>query len=419
MRGEMQVSSIVVGLDIGTTFIKAVIGEVDEEGAVSVIGFSKKPSQGLGNGVIVNIDAAVAAINTAIDAAEQSAGVDVTEVFTAIGGFQVESLNSEGDTVVDTSDRYRTLEITEDAKARAIGASTAISTPMDKKKVHTIPQEYFVDDLPGVKDPIGTMGKRLKVRVHIILANETACNNLVQCIKRAGYECYGIDSKTFVAAYATIHEDEMDLGSILIDLGAGTTDVMVVNRGAPVFMASVKYGGNFVTNDIALVKGIPVPMAEKIKVESGCCWINENEDYEEVIIPGVGGRPPEETTQYELCQIIQPRVEEILGLVRDEVVHHSKLTQLNGSIVLTGGGAKMRGVVELTQSVWGTSSVRIGEVSDFGGLDKGYREPDFATAVGLVSWHRSDAPVSKAKKKSTQDSEKGENFFQKMWNNFF
>ncbi len=417
---SIDLSSIVVGLDIGTTFIKAVIGELDKDDKLSIIGYAKKPSQGLRNGVIVNIDAAVAAINATVDAAEQIAGVDVDSVFTAIGGSQVESLNSEGDTVVDDrSDRYRTLEITEEAKVRAIGASTAISIPMDKKMLHCIPQEYFVDDLPGVKDPLGMMGKRLKVKVHIILANETAWNNLEQCIIRAGYECNGTRSKTLVAAMATIHEDEMDLGSILIDLGGGTTDVMVVNKGAPVFMASIPVGGNLVTNDIAVVKGIPVSAAEKIKVESGCCWINGSEESETVIIPGVGGRPPEETTQYELCEIIQPRVDEIFSMVKAEIVHHANLTQLNGSIILTGGGAKMAGIVELAQSVWGTTSVRIGEVSDLGGLDKGYRDPDFATAVGLVDSNRSFRANSKSKKKNAQVSEKGENLFKKIWNNLF
>lgn len=413
-------SNIIVGLDIGTTFIKTVIGELDENDNVSIIGFAKKPSQGLRNGVIVNIDAAVAAINASIDAAEQVAGVDVDSVFTAIGGAQVESLNSEGDTVVDDkSDNYRTLEITEAAKGRAVGASTAISIPMGMKMLHTIPQEYFVDDLPGVKDPIGTMGKRLKVKVHIILANGTSWQNLEQCIVRAGYECNGVGSKTLMAAFATIHEDEMDLGSILIDMGGGTTDVIVMNKGAPVFMASIPVGGNLVTNDIARVKDIHVSVAEKIKVESGCCWLSGNDEGEEVIIPGVGARPPEETTQYELCQIIQPRVEEILKMVRSEIVHHANLTQLNGSIVLTGGGAKMPGVVELAQCVWGTSSVRVGEVSDMGGLDKGYREPDFATAVGLLDDRWKSRHSSASRKNVSQNSEKGENFLRKFWNNFF
>lgn len=417
-------SNIVVGLDIGTTFIKAVIGELDEDDNVSVIGFAKKPSQGLRNGVIVNIDAAVAAINATVDAAEQVAGVDVDSVFTAIGGAQVESLNSEGNTVVDDrSDNYRTLEITDAAKGRALGASTAISIPMGMGMLHTIPQEYFVDDLPGVKDPLGMMGKRLKVKVHIILANETALDNLKQCIVRAGYEWNGIASKTLVAAFATIHEDEMDLGSILIDMGGGTTDVIVMNKGTPVFMASIPVGGNLVTNDISRVKDIHVSIAEKIKVESGCCWISSGDEGEEVIIPGVGARPPEVTTQRELCQIIQPRVEEIFKMVRSEIVHHANLTKLNGSIVLTGGGSKMPGVVELAQCVWGTTSVRVGEVSDMGGLDKGYREPDFATAVGLLDNRWKSQRSSGSRKTASQNSEKGENFLKKfgnkIWNNFF
>lgn len=413
-------SNIVVGLDIGTTFIKAVIGELDEDNNVSVIGFSKKPSQGLRNGVIVNIDAAVAAINSAIDAAEQLAGVDVDSVFTAIGGSQVESLNSEGDTVVDDkSDKYRTLEITEGAKSRAVGASTAISIPMGMVKLHTIPQEYFVDALPGVKDPMGMMGKRLKVKVHIILANETALDNLKQCIVRAGYEWNAVASKTLVAAFATIHEDEMDLGSILIDMGGGTTDVIVMNKGAPVFMASIPIGGNLVTSDIARVKDIHVSVAEKIKVESGCCWMSGGDAGEDIIIPGVGARPPEEMSQYELCQIIQPRVEEIFKMVRSEIVHHANLTQLNGSIVLTGGGAKMPGVVELAQCVWGTSSVRVGEVSDMGGLDKGYRNPDYATAVGLLDKRLNFPSNSASKKKVSQNSEKGENFLREIFHKFF
>ena len=396
-------SSIVVGLDIGTTFIKTVIGELDENNNISIIGFAKKPSQGLRNGVIVNIDAAVNAIKEAVDAAEQVAGVDVDTVYTAIGGAQVESLNSEGTVVVDSSSKHRTLEITEEVKQNAL-------------------EEYIVDDLPGSKDPIGTMGKKLRVKVHIILASSTTCTNLQQCVQRSGYFLGGIWSKTLVSSLSTIHDDEMELGSILIDLGGGTTDVMVVNKGAPIFMASVPVGGNLVTNDIAIVKGIPVSAAEKIKVENGCCWITGNEVSEDVIIPGVGGRPPEETTQYELCQIIQPRIDEIFTMVKSEIVHHANITQLNGSIVLTGGGAKMNGIVQLAQSVWGTTSVRIGEVADLGGLDKSYRNPDFATAVGLVSANKDEEVVRHGKKKAGADGKKSGNFadgLKKLWNNLF
>lgn len=418
-------SNIIVGLDIGTAFIKTVIGEIDSENKLEIIGFSKKPSNGVRNGVIVNIDAAVAAIKESVDAAEQLAGVEVEAVYTAIGGSLVEGQNSEGDVVVDTTPHLRSLEINEDTKRRAQESSRAIELPLEKKALHAVVQEYMVDDLPGCKDPVGIMGKRLKVKVHIISASETACANLGNCVTRAGYDLLGIWSKTLVSAMATIHEDEQDLGSILIDLGAGSTDVIVVNKGAPVFMTSVPVGGNLVTSDIALVKGLPVEEAEKIKVQHGCCWIQGNELEEEVIIPGVGGRGPEQTTRYELCQIILPRVEEIFSLVKREIVKHANLTKLNGSIVLTGGGAMMPGIVQLAQSVWGTSSVRIGTVSDFGNFDQEYRNADFATAVGLVVRNKDDVQKNMRQKSRARfsdeekDSEGVGKKLSKLFKNFF
>lgn len=378
-------SGIIVGLDIGTCYIRAVIGEINADNGVEIIGVAKKPSQGLRNGVIVNIDAAMTAIKETVEAAEQAAGVEVTSVYTAIGGAQAESLNSKGQIGVDQSGRGRSLEINENAKRRAIEAAKAVVIPLDKKLIHVIPQEYIIDGLTGYKDPVGMMGVRLEVQVHIVTASITAYSNIEQCIGRAGYLLNGVIMlKTLAASCATVHEDEMDLGSILIDLGGGTTDVMVLNKGAPVFTASIPVGGNLVTNDIAIVKGISTSVAEKIKLESGCCWINGNEADEEVIIPGIGGRPPEQTTRYELCQIIQPRMDEIFSMVKREVVRRANLTKLSGSIVLTGGGALMPGIVELAQSVFGTTAVRIGESADLGGADDSYRGADYATVVGLV-----------------------------------
>ncbi|MCR5764180.1 MAG: cell division protein FtsA [Treponema sp.] len=416
---------MIVGLDIGTAFIKTVIGEIDSENKLEIIGFSKKPSNGVRNGVIVNIDAAVAAIKESVDAAEQLAGVEVEAVYAALGGSLVEGQNSEGDVVVDTTSRLRSLEIDEDAKRRAQESSRAIELPLEKKALHAVVQEYIVDDLPGCKDPIGIIGKRLKVRVHIISASETAWSNLGNCVNRAGYDLIGVWSKTLVSAMATIHEDEQDLGSILIDLGAGSTDVIVINKGAPVYMTSIPVGGNLVTSDIALVKGLPVEEAEKIKVQNGCCWIQGNELEQEVIIPSIGGRGPEQTTQYELCQIIQPRVDEIFSMVKKEIVRHANLTKLNGSIVLTGGGALMPGIVQLAQSVWGTSSVRIGTLSDYGNLDQEYRDADFATAVGLVIQNK-DSVAKNTRQKGKdrfsdekKDSEGVGKKLSKLFKNFF
>lgn len=379
-------NNIIVGLDIGTSFVKTVIGEFDSENKIEIIGFSKKPSKGMhnGNGTIVNIDAAVSAVKESIDAAEQIAGVEVESVFIAIGGPLVEGQNSEGEVVVDTTPRLRTLEIDEDTKNRAQESARAIELPIGKQALHAVVQEYMVDDLPGRKDPVGIMGKKLRVKVHIISASETACSNFANCVTRAGYDLEGIWSKTLVSAMTTIHAQEREMGSILIDLGAGSTDVIVINKDAPVFMASIPVGGNLVTNDISVVKGLPVEEAEKIKVQYGCCWIQGNEAEEEVIIPGIGSRGPEQTTKYDLCQIIQPRVYEILSMVKREIVKHANLTQLEGFIVLTGGGALMPGIVQLAQSVWGTSSVRIGDLPNYGNLDQSYRSAEYATAVGLV-----------------------------------
>ena len=398
-------SSIVVGLDIGTAFIKTVIGEINSENKLEIIGFSKNPSKGVRNGVIVNIDAAAAVIKESIEAAEQIAGIEVDAVYTAIGGSLVEGQNSEGDVVIDKTPKHRRLEIDEDAKGRAQDSACAIELPLEKKGLQVAVQEYKVDDLPSCKDPLGMVGIRLKVKVFIISASETACNSLGNCVLRSGYDLIGIGSKTLVSAMVTVHEDEQDLGSILIDMGAGSTDVIVVNKGAPVFMASVPVGGNLVTNDIALVKGLPVEEAEKIKVLHGCCWIEGNEADEEVIIPGIGGRGPEQTTRYELCQIIQPRIDEIFSMVKKEIVRHANLTRLNGSIVLTGGGALMPGIVQLAQSVWGTTSVRIGIPSDYGNLNQDYRSADYATAVGLVVQNKDVLQKSGRQKSKIRGSE--------------
>lgn len=404
----------VVGLDIGTCFIRVAIGELDADNNIEIIGLAKRPSQGLRNGVIVNIDAAMNAIRETVEEADRAAGVEVTSVCTAIGGSQVESTNSTGQTGVDASGRnLRPMEIGESAKKRVIDVAKSIMIPLDKKLIHVIPQDYIIDGQAGYKNPIGIMGVRLEVSVHLVMASETAFANIQQCITRAGYNLDNVMLKTLAAAKSTLHSDEMDLGSILIDLGGGTTDVIVINNGAPVFTASIPVGGNLVTNDIAIVKGIPNAVAEKIKVESGSCWVFGSEENEEVIIPGVGGRPPEQTNRLELCQIIAPRMEEILTLVKKEVVRRSNLTKLSGSIVLTGGGALMPGVVELAQSVWKTSSVRIGCCSDMGGVDKSYREPDFATVMGLVQFNNNSQDKKKSyyKKAGKSASDNGRHHF--------
>lgn len=399
--------STVVGLDIGTSVVRAAIGEIHEDGSVEILGIAKKPSVGLRNGVIVNIESASTVIREAIEAAEQSAGEEVTSCVTGIGGTQTESLNQAGAAAIASHGKGR-REITQADIDRAIDMATAVYFPLDRQMIHIIPREYFVDDLSyGINPPVHTIGARLKADIHIVTASKTAIMNITSCINRAGYNRDDIMLKTLAATQAVMHDDEMELGSILIDMGAGTTDVIVLIHGAPVCSASIAVGGNLVTNDIAIVKGIPTVEAERIKVASGSCWLPGIEDNCQVILPGIGGRPPEETSTKELCQIIQPRVEEIFTLVRNTVVHKANLSRLSGNIILTGGGAQMPGVVDLAQHVFNIPAVRVGIPEKLGGIEEDYRTPDCATVIGLIVGMKNTAAARTAKKKKrTQEAAK-------------
>ncbi|MBQ9494426.1 MAG: cell division protein FtsA [Treponema sp.] len=411
---------MIVGLDIGTNCIRVAIGEVIENGSVEIVGTAVKKSAGLRNGVIVNIEDAAAAIKEAVETAEQNAGADVTSCAIGIGGTQIEGMNQRGITPVTQPGKPR-REVTRADIDRAIENARAVFIPQDRELLHVVAQSFTVDGDPNIKDPIDMMCARLEADVHVITASKTTIQNVMRCVSRAGYMTSVIMLKTLAATKAVVHEDEMDLGSILIDMGAGTTDVLVLLGGAPVCTVSIPVGGNLVTNDIAIVKGIPVSAAEKIKIESGCCWLDGIEEEKEVIIPGVGGRDPELTTQLELCQIIQPRVEEIFSMVRSAVITNSSVSQLSGNIILTGGGAQMEGVIECAQAVFGTTSVRIGVPEKLGGKLSEYRTPGFATVIGLVVANKNAAQEKGKNRKlfSADESGKKDSIFTKLKKSFF
>jgi cell division protein FtsA len=413
---------MIVGLDIGTSFIRVAIGEVKESGGIEIAGIASRKSAGLRNGVIVNIEDAMTAIKETIEAAEQNAGTEVVSCATGIGGIQIEGMNQKGSTPV-TPPGKSPREITRQDIQRAIDNAKAVLIPMDRELLHVVAQNFTVDGVTGIKDPVNMMCARLEADVHIITASKTTIQNVRTCVNRAGYNLDGVMLKTLAATQAVVHEDEMELGSILIDMGAGTTDVLVLLNGAPVCTVSIPVGGNLVSNDIAIVKGIPVSAAEKIKIESGWCWLPGIESDQEVIIPGVGGRDPELTTQTELCQIIEPRVEEIFTMVRSAVIHNSNITQLSGNIILTGGGAQMEGVVELAQHVFGTTSVRIGIPEKLGGPEAEYRKQEYATAIGLVLANKNAVQEKSSHKNkklfSSDESQKKESFFMKLRKSFF
>lgn len=420
---EFGLTNIIVGLDIGTSYIRAVIGEVDDDGGVEIIGVAKKSSTGLRNGVIVNIEATIECIKQAIEEAEQKAGYEVISCVTGIGGVQIEGLNSKGLVAVSSRGKNN-REINQSDVDRVLEAANAIQIPMDRKMLHVIPQDYIVDGIPGYKDPIHMIAVRLEAEVHIVTASRTAIQNITQCVERAGYQLDRVMLKTLACTQAVVGEDERELGSILIDLGGGTTDVLVILKDAPICTASISVGGNLVTNDISIVKGISTATAEKLKIESGCCWMPlAMEKNDEVLIPGLAGREPEQTNRAELCGIIQPRMEEIFTMVRNEVIHRTNVMQLSGSVILTGGGAQIEGAVELAEKVFGTSSVRIGVPANFGGIEEEYRTAEYATAVGLVIANKNLVQTKGKKEKRHREPERdkaaGESLWQKFKKSFF
>lgn len=414
----------VVGLDIGTNVIKVAIGRYDDDGKLEIAAVSSRKSAGLKNGVIVNIEEAKDAIRDAIEDVEQAAGILVNSVIVAVGGSLIESENSRGIVPIKTNPRSNRSEVTQEDIEKVIDTAVAINYPADREKIHVIPQQYLVDGVSiGIQSPINRLGFKLEVEVHIVSASKTIIQNMRSCMARANYSLDAVMLKTLAQTQSVCHDDEMELGSILIDLGADTTDVMVLIHGAPVSTASIPVGGNLVTNDIAVVTGIPFAAAENIKLESGCCWVNGigNRD-ENVILPGVGGRAPELLARSQLCQIIQARMDQIFTMVRTEIINNTSDTikQLSGNIILTGGGALMDGVVELAQAKFRTSAVRIGIPEALGGDEKLYRRPDFATVIGLVQANNL-IPKSKMKKTSggKQKGKEKDNFLKRFRDTFF
>lgn len=373
----------IVGLDIGTCNVRVVIAERDINNELKILGYGQSPSTGLRSGAVINIEATMNSVKSAIEAAEMMAGREVFSVIIGIGSSLVESLNSRG--FIPIQDKNKAArEINKDDIAKVIETAKAVVIPIGREVIHVVPQSYIVDGRGGNKDPTNMIGLRLEAEVHIITVVSTAVQNFNKCLIRSGYNVEGIMSKTLAQAMTVVTREERELGSILIDMGGGSTDVLVFLEGAPIYLTSIPVGGIMVTNDISVVRGISTEVAEDIKIKYGCCWDELLEEYEEVIIPGVGGRPPEAISRNDICDIIQPRIEEILNLVRERINVQTRLTQLSGNVILTGGGALMPGVVEMACKVFGTSSVRVGIPGNYGGQTEVYRSPEFATVMGLV-----------------------------------
>ena len=377
----MPADNLIVGLDIGTTKVCAVIGECDDRGRLEIIGVGTHPSQGLRRGVVINIEATMRSVAAAVEAAEMMSGREVSSVVTGIAGAHVEGINSRG--VVAVTGKGR--EITREDIARVIDAAKAIVIPMDREVLHVIPQEFIVDDQGGIKNPLDMIGIRLEAEVHIITGTVTSAQNLLKCVNRAGFRVEDIVLESLASSMAVLSEDEKDLGVLLIDLGGGTTDVLVHIEGAPYHTDIIAIGGNQVTSDLSIMLKTPIEAAERIKQSAGSCYLPLVDGDEEVIIPGVGGWPSASIPRRELCKIIQPRMSEIYGMVRNQLVKKDYLNLLGGGLVLTGGGSLIPGSVELAQEVFGIPA-RLGYPAKLGGLASEYQNPIYSTGVGLVMY---------------------------------
>ncbi len=392
----MNDDRVIVGLDIGTTTVSAAIADYDEDGQLEIIGLGTAPSHGLRRGVVINIEATLRSVGLAVEAAEQMAGREVSTVVTGIAGGHIEGLNSRG--VVAVTGRGR--EITSEDVDRVIDAAKAVVIPMDREVIHVVPQEFIVDEQAGIRNPLDMIGVRLEAEVHIITGSVTSAQNLVKCVNRAGFKVSDIVLESLASARAVLTEDEKELGVLLIDLGGGTTDILIFREGAPYYTSVLPVGGAQVTGDLSIMLKTPTESAEQIKHEAGCCYLPLVEAGEPVIIPGVGGRPPASVPREEICRIIQPRVGEIYSMVREKIEPKGYLRHLGAGIVLTGGGALLPGAVELAQEVFGVSA-RIGQPGNLGGIGTVYQTPEFSTVIGLVlyaeakSGGRSDAVPEK------------------------
>lgn len=377
----MASEELIVGLDIGTTKVCAIVGEFNDTGGLEIIGVGTTPSRGLRRGVVINIEATVKSIQNAIESAELMSGREVHGVYTGVAGGHIEGINSRGVVAVTGKDR----EITKEDVDRVIDAAKAIVIPMDREVLHVIPQEFIVDAQGGIKNPVGMVGVRLEAEVHIITGAVTSAQNIVKCVNRAGFKVNDIVLEPLASSKAVLTSDEKELGVLLVDLGGGTTDVLVHLEGAPYHTEVLSIGGEQVTNDLSIMLKTPQEVAEKIKKAHGCCYAPAVLDDSEVAIPGVGGRPPRKVGRRAMADIIQPRMAEILGMVKEQIEKKGYLHLLGGGIVLTGGGSLLAGTTELAAEIFGLPA-RIGYPAKLGGLVAEYHDPMYATGVGLVMY---------------------------------
>ncbi|HEX5464004.1 MAG TPA: cell division protein FtsA [Burkholderiales bacterium] len=377
MSKARDTKNLVVGLDIGTSKIVAIVAEVTDEGGFEIIGMGSHPSRGLKKGVVVNIETTVNAIQRALEEAELMADCKIADVYTGIAGSHIKSFNSQG--MVAIKDK----EVSQMDIDRVIETAKAVHIPNDQQILHILNQEFIIDGQEDVREPLGMSGVRLEVKVHIVTGAVSAAQNIIKCVRRCGLEVRDLILQPLASAMAVISEDEKDLGVCLVDIGGGTTDLAVFTHGAIRHTAVIPIAGDQITNDIAMALRTPTKDAEEIKQRFGCALSQLADPQEMVEVPGVGERSPRELSRKTLAEVIEPRVEELYALVQSELRRSGYEELLSSGIVLTGGSSLMRGMVELGEEVF-HMPVRIGQPNYNGSLADVVRNPRYATCVGLL-----------------------------------
>ena len=368
---------LIVGLDIGTSKICAVVGEVRPDGKVDIIGMGSHPSIGLRKGMVINIENTVNSIKEAIEEAETMAGCEISSVYAGIAGGHIKGFNSHG--IIALKNR----EVGKRDIERVIDAARAVAIPMDREVMHTLPQEFIVDDQAGITDPLGMSGVRLEVKIHIVTGAVTSAQNIIKCANRAGLDVYDIILESLASSEAILTDEERNLGVALIDFGGGTTDLAVFSSGSIKHTSVLTLGGDNLTNDIAIGIRTPFKEAEKIKIKYGCGLTSLIGKEETIEVPSVGGRPPRTINRQLIGEILEPRVEEIFSLIYQEMVRSGYDDLVTSGVVATGGSSLLQGVPEIVEQVFNMPA-RIGYPSDIGGLKEIVNSPMYATAVGLV-----------------------------------
>ncbi len=369
--------NMIVGLDIGTSKVVALVAEVTPDGELNIVGIGTHPTRGLKKGVVINIESTVQSVQRAIEEAQLMADCHIHSVFVGIAGSHIRSQNSDGTVAI------RDREVSRADLERVLDAAQAVAIPSDQKVLHTLPQDYVIDKQEGVREPLGMSGVRLEARVHVVTCAINASQNIEKCVRRCGLEIEDVILEQLASANAVLTEDEKELGVCLVDIGGGTSDIAIFTEGAIRHTAVIPIAGDQVTNDIAMALRTPTQYAEEIKIRYACALAKLAGPGETIKVPSVGDRPPRELSRQALAEVVEPRYDELFTLILSELRRSGYEDMIPAGIVLTGGTSKMEGAVELAEEIF-HMPVRLGTPYGIKGIGDVVRNPIYSTAVGLL-----------------------------------